>query len=277
MLSQTEMWWSWRHLLTSARPILYRVIKLQRGLPLQWLKQACKGFIWPWRQSFMSFMWPMMEWINSLILTLKRAHKTNYRDGVSDYIRLFVYGVEGGLVYSVHCVYVCVWGGLPVHTFLERRQLCISNAGMKWLQKPAFIYILQHTLVLFLLCANKKMLGRSRSKDTPGAPPDKLQCKWYWLNLSQHEKDEGGGWLVLLRTISLCLIHWFNGDLGGHNEQVGWGVLWPGACCLSYSGRRKTKQVWCKLGEAWGNHLRCQLTLGLGGWVGGWSGAGQLT
>lgn len=127
-----------------------------------------------------------------------------------------------------------------------------------------------HSSCFFCVLTRKCSVGTSRSKDTPGAPPDKLQCKWYWLNPSQHEKDEGGGWLVLRRTISLCFINWFNGDLweGGHNEQVGWSVLCPGACCLSCSGSRKTKQVWCKLGETWGNHLRCQLTLGLGGGAG---------
>lgn len=127
---QTEMWWGRRHLLTSARLILYSH-KAAGGLPLHWPKQACKGFIWPWRQSLMSFMWPTVEWINSLILTLKRAHKIDYRDGVSDYIRLFVYGVEEGLVYSVHSV--CVWrgrvGGEPAGTYIPWKKAAVHFYG----------------------------------------------------------------------------------------------------------------------------------------------------
>lgn len=41
------------------------------------------------------------EWINPLIVTLGRAHKTHYRDGVSDYIRLLVSSLWQILVYMV--------------------------------------------------------------------------------------------------------------------------------------------------------------------------------
>lgn len=41
------------------------------------------------------------EWINLLIMTLGRAHKTHYRDAVSDYIRLLVSSPWQILVYMV--------------------------------------------------------------------------------------------------------------------------------------------------------------------------------
>lgn len=51
-------------------------------------------------------------WINSLIITLRRVPKTNYRDGVSDYVRLLVYRLCQRLVYRLDLQYggrVRVW------------------------------------------------------------------------------------------------------------------------------------------------------------------------
>lgn len=53
------------------------------------------------------------QWISSLIMTLRRAHKTNYRDGVSDYIRLLVWSLWQRLVYRPDLQWIGEHTSLP--------------------------------------------------------------------------------------------------------------------------------------------------------------------
>lgn len=102
-----------RHLLWSPAYLILDVVIKQWGdhiktlsLTIKWPKLFCGLSCY----SQLCFC-PL---INSLIMTLRRAHQTNYRDGVSDYIRLLVYCLWQRLVYrlDLQCgvyVYMSMW------------------------------------------------------------------------------------------------------------------------------------------------------------------------
>lgn len=72
------------------------------------------------------------QWINSLIMTLRRAHKTNYRDGVSDYIRLLVWSLWQRLVYRLHLQCIGEHTSLPTTCGVCEHVLCVSaNLSIK--------------------------------------------------------------------------------------------------------------------------------------------------
>lgn len=84
------------------------------------------------------------------IMMLRSVHTTNYRDGVSDYIKLLVYSlwqIRLGSIYNVECGYIWVPFSPKIYTYIHlfssytkfeklKMQYCRANKSTKyaWLE-----------------------------------------------------------------------------------------------------------------------------------------------